>query len=401
MELDILLNEMIEMIEVSKDNNISASLLIFFYKDKWLYITQEKIDAYNTGLELVYNSDEKIQDRFSRETIYKHINDEVFRKRNNNNNFTKADKEIFFKIFLDQKPKECKVMAPISGIRLDTEDLISISVFEIGKADSLDLPLNYKQSDYYITVKLKNVYDDKLAIKIAEEKFSDFIRLITFISGKEDKSIYMKVGLPVYADMGQQKMYVDTSSYRIIENDDSLFGAISINNKIVEKLPLDNPHFKDNINFRKLWDIYDQPDTRNNKMNKRLLNASIAIGESALSKNTVNSIIYTSMAFEMLFSLDERSLFQASIADKLASHLAFIVCTDRDSRLSTIKDVKKFYGLRSALVHGSNPTVNSDYIMFNILLRTAISELLNNSKYENMKNIENLYEMLKEAQNSY
>jgi len=103
----------------------------------------------------------------------------------------------------------------------------------------------------------------------------------------------------------------------------------------------------------------------------------------------------------MLFSLDESSLFQSSIADKLAGNLAFIVGTDKQSRLQIIKDVKKFYALRSGLVHGATPELNSSYMIFNVLLRASINELLNNKKYEKVNDIPVLYEMLREAQNSY
>lgn len=136
-------------------------------------------------------------------------------------------------------------------------------------------------------------------------------------------------------------------------------------------------------------------------MESRLLNASIAIGESALSRNTKNSIIYTSMALEILFSYDEGSLFQKSIGDKLSDTFAFIVGTDKDSRLKASKAVKEFYRLRSALVHGGDTKTNNDYIVFNIFLRSIINELLNNKKYENIKKIEDLYNMVKEAQYSY
>lgn len=401
MELDTLLNEMIEMIEVSKDDNISASLLRLVDKDKWLYITQEKIDAYNIGLELVYNSNEKIKDRFSRKTIYKHINDEVFRKKNDNNSFTKADTGMFFKIYLDQEPKDCKVIAPISGIRLVTEDRVNISIFEVGKTENLLAPINNMSNRYYIAVNLNNIYDDRIATEIAENKFSDFIRIIAFIAGKEDKSIYIKVGLPLYPDMSPEKIYTESTSYNVINSKEDYFGSLSMNNVIAEKIPIDNPFFQNNLYYNNLWSIYEEKVTKKNKMKKRLLNASIAIGESILSKNVKNSIIYTSIAFETLFSFNEASLFQPSIADKLAGCLAFIVGTTKERRLQIIKDVKKFYALRSALVHGANPQTNNDYIIFNRLLRASINELLNNKKYEKVNDVPLLYEMLKEAQNSY
>lgn len=185
------------------------------------------------------------------------------------------------------------------------------------------------------------------------------------------------------------------------DNIENEFPFGSISNTFVEKIPIDNEFFYKNVNFAKLWDIYERQNTKKNTLEKRLLNASIAIGESALSKNIKNSIIYTSMAFEILFSFDEGSLFQKSIGDKLADTFAFIVAKDKETRLQTIKSVKEFYRLRSALVHGGDTKVNNDYITFNRLLSAAISELLNNVKYRNVKSIDALYDMVKEAQNSY
>lgn len=196
-------------------------------------------------------------------------------------------------------------------------------------------------------------------------------------------------------------MYVETSSYHVTDNIENEFPFGSISNTFVEKIPIDNEFFYKNVNFAKLWDIYERQNTKKNTLEKRLLNASIAIGESALSKNIKNSIIYTSMAFEILFSFDEGSLFQKSIGDKLADTFAFIVAKDKETRLQTIKSVKEFYRLRSALVHGGDTKVNNDYITFNRLLSAAISELLNNVKYRNVKSIDALYDMVKEAQNSY
>ncbi|MBL0909989.1 hypothetical protein G5645_18465 [Pectobacterium carotovorum] len=114
-----------------------------------------------------------------------------------------------------------------------------------------------------------------------------------------------------------------------------------------------------------------------------------------------NSIIYTCISLEILFSFDEGSLFQKSISDKLSDIFVFIVATDPQSRMKTSSFIKKFYGLRSALVHRGNKKMNNDYISINILLHPAINELINNPKYSNIKNIENLYDMVKEAQYSY
>lgn len=353
------------------------------------------------NLERIYSIGEPIITRFTRQKIYKFIEDELIKYKKNKNIFSEDVSNRFFHHFEEQKPYSKYIIAPISGIRLDRTQKINISIFEIGKASELKSILSNDTDGYYIAVKIDDVYDDLVAIEEAKNRFSDFIRLIVFMSGKNDKRIFIKIGLPSYPSISHQKMYVETSSYHVTNNIENEFPNSSISNTYIEKIPVDNEFFYKNDNFAKLWDIYERQNSKKNTLEKRLLNASIAIGESALSRNTKNSIIYTSMAFEILFSFDEGSLFQKSIGDRLADTFAFVVAKDKETRLQTIKSVKSFYRLRSALVHGGDSKVNNDYITFNRLLSTAISELLNNGKYKEVKNIDALYDMVKDAQNSY
>ena len=351
----------------------------------------------------IYTFNKNICSKFTRQKIYKFIEDELIKYKKANKTFSEQDGEIFFNFFEQQKPYKRYIVAPISGVRLDNVDKINISILEIGKANQLKSILSNDDDGYYIAVQIDNIYDDLIGIEEAKNKFLDFIRLIVFLYGKNDNKILIKTGLPSYPSMSHQQMYVETSSYHITENIQDDFPSSQMNSIYLEKIPVDNPFFYENENFIKLWEIYEKKHTSKkiSKIEARLLNASIAIGESALSNNIKNSIIYTSMAFEILFSFDEGSLFQKSIGDRLADTFAFVVAKDKETRLKTIKSVKEFYRLRSALVHGGDAKINNDYVVFNILLSAVINELLNNKKYKNVQKIDDLYKMVSEAQNSY
>ena len=331
MELDKLLNELLGNINVTAEHLNGVPLFVHNPEGGGLYVGQNEFEKFSYLLEKIYHHNKIIKSRFSSKKIHQYTKKEVFSKRRKNLLFTQGEAESFFNELLAIKPRSCKVIAPISGVRLDFKDRVNMSIFEVGKTKSLKLPFDSLQSEYYVSASIEDIYDDELAIEIAENKFSDFIRLIVFISGRDDRNIRIKIGLPVYQSIGPIQMYVDSSSYSIVENDNLLLGSVAMQNKIMEKLPLDAPFFQSNKHFQKLWDIYEEPIPKKNKMKRRVLNASISIGESALSRNVKNSIIYTSMAFEMLFSLDESSLFQSSIADKLAGNLAFFVFTDKQS----------------------------------------------------------------------
>ena len=367
------------------------------------FVSKEKIAEFNQILEAIYGFKEKVYSRFTRQKVYKAIEISLVNKKKKEELFTINDEQGFFSEFENREPYNRYMIAPISGIRLDSNDKIKISIFEIGRTNQFKSILSNDNDGYYISVKIENFYDELIAIEEAKNKFSDFIRLIIFISGKNDKKILIKTGLPSYPSMTHEQMYVETNSYQILETMEDTFPSSTINNTYLEKVPVDNEFFYKNEDFKKIWEIYENKHSNKkiSSMESRLLNASIAIGESALSRNTKNSIIYTSMALEILFSYDEGSLFQKSIGDKLSDTFAFIVGTDKGSRLKASKAVKEFYRLRSALVHGGDTKTNNDYIVFNIFLRSIINELLNNKKYENIKKIEDLYNMVKEAQYSY
>jgi len=402
MELLKLLNDTLTLLETVSEIN-QAGVKNWYMEDKTIYLSKHNVETFNQYLENIYSINKNIYTRFTRQKIYKFIEDKIVEQKKSDKLFDKEVVETFFTEFEQLKPYNRYIIAPISGIRLDSVNKINISIFEIGKQSNLKSILSNDTDGYYIAVKIKNIYDDLIAIEEAKNKFSDFIRLVLFISGRNDKNILIKTGLPSYPSISHERMYVETSSYQITEHINDHFPSSTMNNIHLEKIPIDKDFFTKNKDFSKLWEIYEKKNFNKNisKMEIRILNASIAIGESALSKNIKNSIIYTSMAFEILFSFDESSLFQKSIGDRLADTFAFIVAKDKDTRLNTIKAVKEFYRLRSALVHGGDTNINNDYIVFNMYLRAVINELLNNEKYINVKKIDDLYSMVKEAQNSY
>ncbi|WP_379057554.1 hypothetical protein V6M93_14400 [Pectobacterium brasiliense] len=342
------------------------------------------------------------------ETLIKEANgsEDILRlKIEKSNIFTKSNEKEIFNELLEEKPKTLKIFSPISGIHLEKNvSSFKVGPFEIRKGEDTNQPYIDK-GKLYISIILHDIYDLDIAISKANDAFKDFIRIVVFISGKNDKSIVIRIGLPTLSDVSKDIIHVDSESY-FIENEAGEFESLNMKNNITKKIPIDNDFFFNNKNFKTLWKLYDKNISNSKKtkkitMEERLLNASLALGQSMNDKEIRNSIIYTCISLEILFSFDEGSLFQKSISDKLSDIFVFIVATDPQSRMKTSSFIKKFYGLRSALVHGGNKKMNNDYIIINILLRSAINELINNPKYSNIKNIENLYDMVKETQYSY
>jgi hypothetical protein len=359
------------------------------------------VKSYFLLLDAIYNSDKKISQRFSRETVYKIIDECVFSRRFLEKDFSNEDALSLIKTFTDAMPENVKIFAPISGLRLDKNKTAIIGPFEIGFSSKLKMPIS-NEDGYYICSEIKNSYDNSKSIALAHEEFQEFINLIFFMAGKKDNSIFIKTGLPSYPSYTHHQMYVETSSYQI-QRESFEFGDTSISNKIAEKVPVDDDFFVKNPNFSRLWDFYRKRKNgeKISDFHSRILNCSISIGEAIKSQKEKDSVIHTCIALEILLSYDEGSLFQKSIGDRLADTFVFIIAKDKEARLQASALLKKVYRMRSALVHGGSKEIDQSYAGIIQLTRAAIAELLTSEKYKEINKIDKLYEMVKDAQNSY
>lgn len=202
--------------------------------------------------------------------------------------------------------------------------------------------------------------------------------------------------------ISHEKMYVKTSSFGLIDDSGNIVGA-EVSSKYVEKLPIDNAYFISHELLSNILHLYEMAHNNKkiSKMEMRCLNSALSIGESAFSADDRNSLIFSCIALETLFSFNEESLYQRSIGEKLSSLLAFVVAETPESRLETIKLTKDVYSMRSAIVHGGNKKISNKYIKLNVLLRIAIAELLNSPKFSQVNSIEDLANMYNLAQVSY
>lgn len=136
-------------------------------------------------------------------------------------------------------------------------------------------------------------------------------------------------------------------------------------------------------------------------MQLRLLNCSLSVGESFLNLSIKDSILYTSIALETLFSLEERELFQRSIGENISDGFAYLIGKDLGSRLEVVRLVKKFYALRSAIVHGGKASINNDYLTINQYLRSCVKTFLNDEELSKIKHLQGFREILQKARYSY
>lgn len=386
--------------ETQKLHEILNALLLLSIKN---LNTSEDRNTYKLLLEIVFQFNIKVSKHFSRKTINKYIEEQLNNQKIKDQLFDESINDNFFKKFEDQKPFDRFIIAPISGIILEKKDKISIANFEIGRRSQLKKNILLFSEDknhphkYYISVKVLKIYDENIAIEKAKNMFLDFIRLISFISGNPEANIKIKTEMPDYELFPNGMFYIETTYYSALTEMNEQIPSMSIENLLYKAIPLDDKHFYNNEDFKKLWILYEnyKSEKKISNIELRILNASIAIGESLLNKNNLESTLYASMALERLFTFSHKF-----ISENLSYLFASIISKEEKIFLTTKEFAKKFYKLRSDIVHGKTyENIEDKYLEIIPYIRLIIYELLNNKKYENIKTPKELNNFFK-SQNS-
>lgn len=394
-----------ERIKILLDNIYSTKLQerirapkTWFYEDKAYHVNNHA--THHNNIIEIYSKSKGISEKFSLKTIYEYIETILIKIKTGRLSIPESSNELFNDLIKTQ-PENIRVYAPISGIYLANKKELKLSVFKFGYIKDLPDHTHIK-ADFYASVEISNSYDNTLSIEKAELAFIDMIRLITLFVGKQDKTVIIKTGLPIYEDISSTQFITSSNTYHILSNDGELRFS-TFNHQTFNKIPIDHDFFIKNSPLIKLWDIFEKKHSKQkiSDIESRIINASLYLGESMKTTDIRNSIIYTCMAIESLFSYDEGSLFQRSIGEKLADMFAFIAGENLESRLEISKKFKKVYAMRSAIVHGGEKSASTDNLLINQLLIKVISELLNNEKFKDIEKISELYDQLKIAQYSY
>ena len=113
-------------------------------------------------------------------------------------------------------------------------------------------------------------------------------------------------------------------------------------------------------------------DTTITEMQRKFLSGLRWIGEGTKPDTLAARYLKISTALEYLIGGESsiEYLTTRGITATLAERAAFLIGKDKDQRISIDRAVKKYYGLRSKIVHGNRDAVDqSDFLEFGLLVR--------------------------------
>lgn len=106
-----------------------------------------------------------------------------------------------------------------------------------------------------------------------------------------------------------------------------------------------------NCGFEILSDILAREDRNRKEFQQRLLSSLKWYSNSSLMKNPSDKLVYIFVALESLLLRGKDEPIQNIMGDTMA----FLISSNRDERLSIVKNLKDAYSLRSKFVHHGKP----------------------------------------------
>lgn len=190
------------------------------------------------------------------------------------------------------------------------------------------------------------------------------------------------------------KENLESTKHLVMENGNLIQISKAIVDKNIQPWVIDDVNislFK-NCGFEILSNILAREDKNRKEFQQRLLSSLKWYSNSSLMKNPSDKLVYIFVALESLLLRGKDEPIQNIMGDAMA----FLIGSNRDERLSIVKNLKDAYSLRSTFVHHGKPIkdfkdletlkefMKNAWMFFNFLIQNA----------EHFENIDQLFQKI-------
>lgn len=185
-----------------------------------------------------------------------------------------------------------------------------------------------------------SAYDNATAEEFAEEKFSQFGKIISYMLNNRKYGSGIRISSRQQADV--RRIYTSSGSAR------------SVNNTRVDGItvPITDPYFvASEFGHDYIWEIISKSNVTD--MQVRIIAAVEWLGEAMLDDTSSSTLLKSAIALEALLGMD-----RSAITNTLSESAAQILTNSVDNRIYVAKKIKHLYSVRSGVVHGRSTTTH-------------------------------------------
>lgn len=225
--------------------------------------------------------------------------------------------------------------------------------------------------------------DPDKGLELADNMFARLESVIRFMIGARLGNY--EIGIVNYSGLSRRRHYLFCDN--TISSGSKMLGAI-------QTLPLHDPYFSNpEKNFKKLIN-FDSDGV--NALERKILRSVEWMSQALIEPNPASAFIKAATSLEVLFGSNEKGVITPSIMAQISESCAHILGDSTESCLRVEKDVKRLYGVRSAVVHSGKDDVSlADLDTFIHYGRQVVLNILQYEEYEQINSVEKLQEFLR------
>jgi len=389
------LNNILDLFVYRSHQNPKATRAYGLDQDHSLQLEGMNSIRFDSAVESLLDLIPDGKNTLSRERVEKELIPEIQRKKMEKTNFTEADSDLFRQKLQNIPTERFRVWRPIYGIMLPEGGApISMGDFRVYDANSFltqihrELP---KNSRLHESKRLQGPHilievfarDSTKALELADALFYRFELIMRFFVGRRTERY--EVGILNY-NGPQMRDNILIGESQVVEGG-AWRGPLQL-------IPLADRFFTaPPAPFMKLLHMITK---QNSQLETHILRCAEWTGQAMGDPNAASAFVKAATALEVMFSANEKGVITPSIMAQISESCAFLLGKSEESAKEIERDVKRLYGVRSAVVHSGKDSVpNDDLDTLIQICRNVVLTLLSGKEFEGKTSIESVAEHFK------
>jgi hypothetical protein len=242
----------------------------------------------------------------------------------------------------------------------------------------------------YLIETTTHAREEQKAMELADRRFEQFEMMMRFFLGfQRDR---FEVGVLNYHGLQGRQAYVFTEA--------GGYAASMTRHGPIDTVPIDDPYFVDaDMGFDRIWGLLSTSKT---EVERRLLLAAEWIGQAYSDLSAPSAFLKAAIALEILFTVQEKTIINASILSQISESVALLLGSTKEDRLKIEAELKRLYGMRSAIAHAGKANVpQEDLLSMLAIPREVVIKLVTSTALRECKSISEIHLHLKGLKYSF
>ncbi|MGA3053976.1 MAG: hypothetical protein ABSD63_07195 [Candidatus Korobacteraceae bacterium] len=365
-------------------------------------VTGENVRMLDSAVEELLDMMPAVKDTLSRKAFLDMLIATIREKKISSSSFIQSESEAFQQHILAIPLQKFRVVRRIYGIVLSNDDdSIQIGDFTIYSGRRIK-EMSPNQRFLAATWQLRDVEEPLIecaveardvdkAVELADTLFYRLELMIRLLIGR--RTTRFEVGILNYVGPQMRNRLILSDSGNVVSEGSSWRGAL-------ERIPIADPFFRQpSPPFARLLRLISR---RNNQLEMHVVRCAEWTAQAMGDPNAASAFVKAATALEVLFSANEKGVITPSIMAQIAESCAFLLGDTPAVAVEIERQVRRLYGVRSAVVHSGKDSVAEDDLNALIhICRTIIMVLLSDEEFAETDTIAKLADYFKRKKYSF